>query len=74
MVVDKFPEEKRNFETRVKFIKELFSNKFENYQIMAHCIEHKLDRSYESYIKDIHKCSWQLENKDPIDVLKRIDK
>ncbi|MBP5468568.1 MAG: hypothetical protein J6Z11_04915 [Candidatus Riflebacteria bacterium] len=74
MAIDKFPEEERTFETRVKFIKELFSNKFENYQIMANCIEHKLDRSYESYIKDIHKSSWQLENKDPIEVLKRIDR
>ena len=74
MAIDtKFPEEERNFETRLKFIRDLFTSKFENYQIMAHCIEHKLDRSYQSYLIDIHKSTWQLGNKDPIAVLKRID-
>ena len=73
MAIDKFPEEERTFETRVKFIKELFSNKFENYQIMAHCIEHKLDRSYQSYLIDLHQSTWQLSGKDPIAVLKKID-
>ena len=69
----KFPEDERTFETRLKFIKELFSNKYENYQIMAHCIQHKLDKSYEAYVKEIHKGMWLLENQDPMDILKRID-
>lgn len=71
---NKFPETERTFETRLKFIKELFSHKFESYQIMAHCIQHKLDRSYDAYIKEIHKSEWLLGNEDPIAVLKRIDK
>jgi hypothetical protein len=71
---NKFPETERTFETRLKFIKELFSHKFESYQIMAHCIQHKLDRSYYAYIKEIHKSEWLLGNEDPIAVLKRIDK
>lgn len=70
----KFPESERTFETRLKFIKELFSHKFESYQIMAHCIQHKLDKSYEAYLKEIHKSEWLLGNEDPIAVLKRIDK
>jgi len=69
----KFPENERTFETRLKFIKELFSNKYHNYQIMAHCIQHKLDKSYEAYVKEIHKSVWLLENQDPIAILKRID-
>lgn len=69
----KFPEDERTFETRLKFIKELFSNKYENYQIMAHCIQHKLDKSYEAYVKEVHKSVWQLENQDPMAILKRID-
>jgi len=73
MAINKFPEEKRNFETRVKFIKELFINKYEPAQIMAHCIQHKLDRSYEAYLKEIHRSTWLLNNKDPLAVLKRID-
>ena len=70
----KFPENERTFETRLKFIKELFSHKFENYQIMAHCIQHKLDKSYEAYVKKIHKSYWTLHNEDPMKILKRIDK
>lgn len=74
-MVDKFPEEERNFETRLKFIKEIFSNKYPQYQIMAHCIQHKLDRSYEQYLQNLHRSSWLLKNgEDPMDVLKRIDK
>ena len=69
----KFPEEERTFETRLKFIKELFTNKFENYQIMAHCIQHKLDKYYEAYVKEVHKSVWLLENQDPMNILKRID-
>ena len=69
----KFPEEERTFETRLKFIRELFTNKYENYQIMAHCIQHKLDKSYEAYVKEVHKSEWRLGNQDPIAILKRID-
>ena len=47
----KFPEDERTFETRLKFIKEIFTNRYEPYQIMAHCIQHKLDKSYEAYVK-----------------------
>jgi len=71
--IEKFPVEERTFETRVKFIKEIFTNKYEPYQIMAHCITHKLDRSFESYLIDLHKSSWQLRNEDPIELLKKID-
>ena len=48
----KFPEDERTFETRLKFIKEIFTNRYEPYQIMAHCIQHKLDKSYETYVKE----------------------
>lgn len=69
----KFLENERTFETRLKFIKELFTNKYEDYQIMAHCIQHKLDKSYEAYLKDVHRSEWLLGNQDPIAVLKKID-
>ena len=52
---DKFPEEDRTFETRLKFINEIFTNTYEQYQIMANCIQYKLDKSYEAYLKEIHK-------------------
>ncbi len=65
--------EDRNFETRLKFIRDIFSNKFSQNQIMASCITYKLDQSYEAYIKEIHKSLWSLYGKDPIAVLKKID-
>ena len=69
----KFPEDERTFETRLKFIKEIFTNKYEPYQIMPHSIHHKLDKCYEAYIKEIHKSVWLLEDKDPMAILKKID-
>lgn len=68
------PEESRTFETRVKFIDEIFSNRFTQSQIMASCIQYKLDKSFEVYIKDIHKSLWRLSGKDPMSILRKIDK
>jgi hypothetical protein len=68
------PEESRTFETRVKFIDEIFSNLYTRDQIMASCITYKLDKSFEAYIKDIHKSLWKLSGKDPIAILRKIDK
>lgn len=71
--IEKFPEEERTFETRLIFIHDIFANRYPRHQIMAHCIQHKLDKSYEAYVKEIHKSLWQLYGKDPMAVLKRID-
>jgi hypothetical protein len=67
-------EASRTFETRLQFINEIFSNPYDSNQIMASCINHKLNKSYEAYIKDIHKSLWKLSGKDPIAILRRIDK
>jgi hypothetical protein len=69
----KFDKNSRTFETRVQFIDEIFSNTYTRDQIMASCIQYKLDKSFESYIKDIHKSLWRLSGKDPMTVLRRID-
>jgi hypothetical protein len=42
---DKFPEHLRDFESRLLFLQSIFSNLFSQYDIMAHCVAHKLDRS-----------------------------
>lgn len=68
------PEHTRTFETRVQFIDEIFSNTFTENQIMASCINYKLDKSFEAYIKDIHKSLWKIQQKDPMVMLKKIDK
>lgn len=70
---NKPPEETRTFETRVKFIDEIFSATYSPNQIMASCINHKLSKAFEEHIKDIHKSLWLLSGKDPMAVLKRID-
>jgi hypothetical protein len=73
MSTTKFDINSRTFETRVKFIDEIFSNTYSRDQIMASCIQYKLDSSFENYIKDIHKSLWKLADKDPLAVLKKID-
>ena len=67
------PEESRTFETRVKFIDDIFSNLYTRDQIMASCITYKLDKSFDAYIKDIHKSLWKLSGKDPMSILRKID-
>ena len=73
MYTVKFDQKSRTFETRVKFIDEIFSNTYTRDQIMASCIRHKLDKSFEAYIKDIHKSLWLLADRDPMAVLRKID-
>lgn len=70
----KFDRDQRTFETRVSFIRDIFTNKYEPIEIMAHCIQYKLDKSYEAYFNDILTSIWNLNGKDPIKILKRIDK
>ena len=69
----KFDRDLRTFETRVTFVRDIFTNKYKPIDIMAHCISYKLDKSYELYFKDILKSIWNLEGKDPIKILKQID-
>lgn len=69
----KFDRNLRTFETRVSFIRDIFSNKYEPIEIMAHSIKYKLDKSYEKYLADILKNIWNLNGQDPMKILKRID-
>jgi hypothetical protein len=70
----KFDRNSRTFETRVGFIRDIFSNKYEPIEIMAHCIQYKLDKSYEVYLKDILKSVWNLDGQDPMKILKCVDR
>jgi hypothetical protein len=70
----KFDRNSRTFETRVSFIRDIFSDKYEPIEIIAHCIKYKLDKSYEVYLKDILKSIWNLNGQDPIKILKHVDK
>ena len=70
----KFDRDQRTFETRVSFIRDIFTNKYQPKDILAHSIQYKLDKSYEVYFKDILTSIWNLNGQDPIKILKRIDK
>jgi hypothetical protein len=70
----KFDRDLRTFETRVTFIRDIFTNKYEPIEIMAHCIKYKLDKSFEVYLKDITKSVWNLHGQDPMKILNRIDR
>ena len=69
----KFDRNARTFETRVTFVRDIFTNKYQPIEIMAHCIQYKLDKSYEVYLKDILKSVWNLNGQDPMKILKRVD-
>lgn len=70
----KFDRDLRTFETRVTFIRDIFTNKYEPIEIMAHCIKYKLDKSFEVYLKDITNSVWNLHGQDPMKILNRIDR
>ena len=72
-VIDKFPKEQRTFETRVKFVRDVFSSKYSESQIMASCAQYKLGRSYDAYVKSIDDSLWKLHGEDPMKILKNID-
>lgn len=72
--INKFPETQRTFETRIKFVRDLFNSKYHTTAIMASCIQHKLGRSFENYLQNLDQSGWNLYGEDPIKVLKRIDK
>lgn len=73
MISNKFDPSKRTFETRVSFIRDIFSNKYEPTDILAHSIEYKLGRSYKNYLYEINASVWSLYGEDPLKVLKKID-
>ena len=56
----KFDRNQRTFETRVSFIRDIFTNKYEPIDIMAHCIQYKLDKSFEAYFNDICEIIWSI--------------
>ena len=68
-MIDKFPEELRTFETRAQFINQLFSNLFSMEDIMAHCIIHKLDRSFLLYEEKLAHTMIAISGEDPLNTL-----
>lgn len=67
---EKFPEDKRTFQTRLEFIRDMFSDLHPQWEIMKKCIEHKLDRSLMIYVDELEKSVRNLEDKDPIKVIR----
>lgn len=70
----KFPQEKRNFETRITFIHDLFADLHDQTAVMSNCIEYKLSKSFQAYLEQLDKNAWRLGREDPRKVLARIEK
>lgn len=70
----KFDYDKRTFETRVTFIRDIFTEKYDPSSILTSCIQYKLRISLENYIDDLKFSAWRIYGEDPIKVLKRIDR
>lgn len=70
----KFDWRKRNFETRVQFIHDLFADLHDQTSVMANCAKYKLSKSFDAYCEELEKNSWTLEQEDPMKVLKRIER
>lgn len=69
----KFDYSKRTFETRLQFIHDIFSSKYSQSAIMSRCIEYKLGKSYQAYVKEIEDDLWKIYGEDPLKILKKLD-
>lgn len=70
----KIPAEARTFETRLKYLREVYMHKFTSEEILRMSIEYRLNKTYEQYLEDLNNCIQALVNKNkPTQVLKRID-
>lgn len=67
-------QEVRSLETRLKFIQEIFTNKFSSEQILASCIKHKLNTSLQQYKFDLHLSALDLANTDPVKILSKLNR
>lgn len=73
-MTDKFDKEGRTFETRLVYIKEIFSNKYSQDDILKGCIEYKLNKTYETYLRELkHSVSILTGLDKPVEVLKKLD-
>lgn len=68
----KFDESERTFETRLLFLKSIYEDKHDNIDIMKKCIEHKLNRSLDFYLKELTNSYNNLGAENSIKVLRRI--
>lgn len=72
--MSKFPKEQRTFETRLLFINEMFSDLHDKTEIMTSCIQYKLGKSLEQYLRELKLGALEVEHLSPLTVMRRIDK
>ena len=71
---DIFPREQRSFKTRLQYINEIFSNTFDQEEILKSCITHKLNCSYEDYVQSLERSIRHLREQSELRVLKCVSK
>lgn len=62
----------RTFETRLEFIKEIFSHTFTKQEILASSVQFKLNKTYEQYIEDVNRSLAYLRNREAEKVIKKL--
>lgn len=73
-------DEEKTFESRIKFINSIFSNKKSKEEVLKSSIEFKLQKSYEMYLDDVKQYIGILRgeaaksDKKPMKILKKINK
>lgn len=69
---DKFDKEARTFETRLLYIDEIFTKKYDQEEILTSCITYKLNKTYEQYVADLNASIAALQSKNkPLQVLQK---
>lgn len=71
---DIFPRDQRSFKTRLQYINEIFSNTFDQEEILKSCITYKLKCSYEDYVRSLDRSIKHLKEQSEIRVLKCVSK
>lgn len=74
MPINNVPKNKRTFETRLKFIDSIFSEMLSPEEILKQSIEHRLNRTYESYLEEVNQSLNILLTKNATTVIKKINK
>lgn len=64
----------RTFVTRLEFIKSIFAEKYDQSTILAGSIQHKLDVAQDNYDIELQDSINDLEKRNAIKILKKIDK
>lgn len=74
MVDSSKEKELRTFETRLQFIKKVFSDKYDETTMLKSCIQYKLNISFEQYMEDVNRSMAILQQRNAMPTMKKLSK